>query len=112
MKEKKVNELSPTKSTTAASSGSTSGSPSTQVIHENQLLNSTQQVQLTSQQSIYEEHQYLHQRELNMIAHYLNNSDNNSYGTPMMRHTSSVTDFVNTFNYSTTLENIASRIFN
>lgn len=113
MKEKKDKSVSPNNSfLTATSTASTPISPesSTQMmIHEKQMLNPAQQVQLQSQQPFYEEQQYFTPNPNVLATHYLNNSDNN--GSTMIRH-NSVTDFVNTFNYSTTLENIASRIFN
>lgn len=113
MKEKKDKSISPNNSFLTSTATSTASTPmlpesNTQImIHEKQVLNPAQQVQLQPQQTFYEEQQYFTPDPNALTTHYLNTSDNNSYE----RH-NSVTDFVNTFNYSTTLENIASRIFN
>lgn len=113
MKEKKDKSVSPNNSflTAAASTASNPALPesNTQImIHEKQVLNPAQ---VQSQQPFYEEQQYFTPDPNALTTHYLNNSDNNSYESTMIRH-NSVTEFVNSFNYSTTLENIASRIFN
>lgn len=115
MKEKKNKSVSPENSflTTTASTTSkpVTPQPNTQMmIREKQILNSAQQTQLQSQQ-FFNECQYFNNTQ-NITTHYTNNSEsNNSYENSMMRH-NLVTDFGNTFNYPTMLENVAGRTFN
>lgn len=109
MKEKKGNSTSPTNSslTTTASTASKPITPksNTQMIHERQVLNPTQLEQLQSQQQFYEHQNYFDNHQ-NAVTHYCNNSiaEDNSYRNAMVKQ-NLFADF-NTFNYSTTLENI------
>jgi len=102
MKEKKDKNVSPNNSSLTIAVSTASGPTSnTQMIQEKQVLNPAQQTQL--QQQFYEKYQnYLYNHQNMSTTHYLNNSeDNNDYGNAMVRHTS-FSNFVNTFNYSTT----------